>query len=241
MNDFDSPQIFDGAALQDQAAVSRFVANVFSWMSAGLLLTGVVAYYFAVTGAWMMLVSATGGMSILGWVVMLAPFAFILAMNAGLERWSAGALVGLFLAFASVMGMSLSFIFIVYASSTIFQVFGITALTFLVMAIVGYTTKQDLTSFGRLMFMGLVGIVIASLVNWFMQSAALDYVISIIGVLVFVGLIAYDTQKVKRIGAGVEYGTAAATKLAILGATTLYLDFVNLFLFLLRLFGGRRD
>jgi len=180
-------------------------------------------------------------MSLLGWVAMLSPLAFILAMNMGFQRWSAGALVALFLAFAVVMGVSLSSIFILYAGTTIFQVFGITSLTFLVMAIVGYTTKQDLTSFGQLLFMALIGIIIASVVNWFLGSAGLDYIISIVGVLVFVGLIAYDTQKVKRIGAGVEYGTASATKLAILGATSLYLDFVNLFLFLLRLFGGRRD
>ncbi len=241
MNDYDSPQIFDGAVIQDEAAVSRFVSNVFSWMVAGLLLTGVVAYYFAASGAWSLLISASGGMSLLGWVALLAPFGFILAMNAGVERWSAGAIVALFLGFSAVMGISLSSIFLVYAGTTIFQVFGITSLTFLVMAIVGYTTKQDLTSFGRLMFMALIGIILASVVNWFLASPALDYIISIVGVLVFVGLIAYDTQKVKRIGAGVEYGTASATKLAILGATALYLDFVNLFLFLLRLFGGRRD
>ena len=241
MNDFDSPQIFDGGVIQDEATVSRFVSNVFSWMVAGLLLTGVVAYYFAVTGAVALLFSAGGGMSLLGWVAMFSPLAFILAMNLGLQRWSAGALVALFLGFSVVMGISLSSIFIIYAGTTIFQVFGITSLTFLVMAIVGYTTKQDLTSFGKLMFMALIGIILASVVNWFMASPALDYIISVVGVLVFVGLIAYDTQKVKRIGAGVEYGTASATKLAILGATALYLDFVNLFLFLLRLFGGRRD
>ncbi len=241
MNDYDSPQIFDGAVIQDEAAVSRFVSNVFSWMVAGLLLTGVVAYYFAVSGAWSLLISASGGMSLIGWVALLSPFGFILAMNMGIERWSAGAIVALFLGFAAVMGISLSSIFLIYAGTTIFQVFGITSLTFLVMAIVGYTTKQDLTSFGQLMFMALIGIILASVVNWFLASAALDYIISIVGVLVFVGLIAYDTQKVKRIGAGVEYGTASATKLAILGATALYLDFVNLFLFLLRLFGGRRD
>lgn len=241
MNQYESPQIFDDAIVQDEASVSRFVANVFSWMTAGLLLTGAVAYYFAASGGFMMLVSANGGMSLMGWVVMLAPLGFILAMNMGFERWSAGAIVGLFLAFSTVMGLSLSSIFILYAGTTIFQVFGITALTFLVMALVGYTTKTDLTSFGKLMMMGLIGVVLASVVNWFIGSPALDYVISIVGVLVFVGLIAYDTQKVKRIGAGVEYGTAPATKLAILGATALYLDFVNLFLFLLRLFGGRRD
>lgn len=241
MNQYESSQIFDDAIVQDEASVSRFVANVFSWMTAGLLLTGAVAYYFAASGGFMMLVSANGGMSLMGWAVMLAPLGFILAMNMGFERWSAGAIVGLFLAFSTVMGLSLSSIFILYAGTTIFQVFGITALTFLVMALVGYTTKTDLTSFGKLMMMGLIGVVLASVVNWFIGSPALDYVISIVGVLVFVGLIAYDTQKVKRIGAGVEYGTAPATKLAILGATALYLDFVNLFLFLLRLFGGRRD
>ncbi len=241
MNQHDTPQIFDDAIVQDEASVSRFVANVFSWMTAGLLLTGVVAYYFAVSGGFSLLVSAGGGMSMMGWVIMLAPLGFVLAMNLGFERWSAGALVALFLGFATVMGLSLSSIFILYAGTTIFQVFGITSLTFLVMAIVGYTTKTDLTSFGKLMMMGLIGVILASVVNWFIGSPALDYIISIVGVLVFVGLIAYDTQKVKRIGAGVEYGSAPATKLAILGATSLYLDFVNLFLFLLRLFGGRRD
>ncbi len=241
MNNYDSPQIFDDVVVEDEAAISRFVSNVFSWMTAGLLLTGAVAYYFAASGSVSLLIGASGGMSLFGWVAMLSPFGFILAMNLGFQRWSASSLIVLFLAFAAVMGISLSTIFLVYAGSTIFQVFGITSLTFLVMAIVGYTTKTDLTSFGKLMFMGLIGILIASVVNWFIGSPALDYIISIVGVLVFVGLIAYDTQKVKRIGAGVEYGSATATKLAILGATTLYLDFVNLFLFLLRIFGGRRD
>jgi len=241
MNEFDSPRIFDGAFVQDEAAISRFVANVFSWMVVGLVLTGTVAYYMASSGAISMLFNSGGGMSGLGWIAMLSPFVFVLAMNMGMERWSSGAIVSLFLAFAAVMGISLSTIFLVYAGAAIFQVFLITAVTFAIMAIVGYTTKQDLTSFGRLMFIGLIGVIVASVVNWFIGSTGLDYIISIVGVLVFVGLIAYDTQKVKRIGAGVEYGTAPATKLAILGATALYLDFINLFLFLLRLFGGRRD
>lgn len=241
MNEYDSPRIFDGAYVEDEATISRFVANVFSWMVVGLVLTGAVALYVAASGAVSMLFNAGGGMSALGWVAMLLPFGFVLAMNVGIERWSSGAIVSLFLAFAAVMGLSLSTIFLVYAGTAIFQVFLITAVTFAIMAIVGYTTKQDLTSFGRLMFMALIGVVIASVVNWFIGSTGLDYIISIVGVLVFVGLIAYDTQKVKRIGAGVEYGTASATKLAILGATALYLDFINLFLFLLRLLGGRRE
>ena len=137
------------------------------------------------------------------------------------------------------MGMSLSSIFLVYTMSSIAQVFVITAATFAVMAVVGYTTQTDLTRFGSLLMMALIGIIIASFVNWFIGSASLDYIISIGGVLIFTGLIAYDTQKLKRIAAGVEYGSETASKLAILGATSLYLDFVNLFLFLLRLLGRR--
>ena len=120
------------------------------------------------------------------------------------------------------------------------QVFGITAGTFLTMSIIGYTTSTDLSRFGSLLFMALIGIILASVVNWFLASSALDYMISIGGVLVFTGLIAYDTQKLKRIAAGIEYGSEAGRKLALLGAPSLYLDFVNLFLFLLRLL-GRRD
>lgn len=120
------------------------------------------------------------------------------------------------------------------------KVFFITAALFATMAVVGYTTKTDLTKLGSILMMALVGLIIASLVNYFMQSERMDYIISCVGVLIFTGLIAYDTQKIKRIGAGVEYGTATAGKLAIMGATSLYLDFINLFLFLLRIF-GRRD
>ncbi len=226
--------IFEGTA----NSTSAFVANVFSWMTAGLVLTGIVAWWFAQSGLVFSLVSETG-MSGLGWVVMLAPFAFILAMNFGLQKMSVMTITLLFLAFAAVMGMSLSFIFIVYTMSSITKVFFITAGTFGAMALLGYTTKTDLTKMGSLLYMGLIGIILASVVNYFMQSAMMDYIISIIGVLIFTGLTAYDTQKIKRIGAGVEYGSATAHKLAIMGATSLYLDFVNLFLFLLRILGSR--
>jgi hypothetical protein len=147
----------------------------------------------------------------------------------------------LFLAFSGVMGLSLSSVFLVYSMGSITQVFLITAGTFAVMAFAGYTTSVDLSKFGALLFMALIGIIIASVVNFFTQSdnPMMDFIISVGGVLVFTGLTAYDTQRIKRIGAGVEYGTAGATKLAILAAVSLYLNFVNLFLFLLRLLGGR--
>jgi len=240
MNEFESPRIFDDALIQDESVVSRFIANVFSWMVAGLVVTAVAAYYTIQSGFITQLFNMeTGGMSGLGWVVMLAPLGFILAINLGFQRWSSMSITLLFLAFSAVMGISLSSIFLVYAMSSITQVFVITAATFGVMAVVGYTTQTDLTRFGSILMMALIGIIIASFVNWFIGSASLDYIISIGGVLVFTGLIAYDTQKLKRIGAGVEYGSESAAKLAILGATSLYLDFVNLFLFLLRLLGRR--
>ncbi len=187
-----------------------------------------------------MLFNPAGGMSMTGWIVTLAPLAFILAMNFGLQRMSSSTLTLLFVAFSACMGASLSSIFLVYTGASIMQVFGITAGTFLTMSIIGYTTSTDLSRLGSLLFMALIGIIIASVVNWFLASSALDYMISIGGVLVFTGLIAYDTQKLKRIAAGIEYGSETGRKLALLGATSLYLDFVNLFLFLLRLL-GRRD
>lgn len=244
----DPPRLFNsGQPSSDFAGAAPIVADergfmnaVFGWMAAGLSITGAVAWYFATSGAIALLFSPVGGMSMLGWIVTLAPLGFILAMNFGLQRMSASSLTLLFVAFSACMGASLSSIFLVYTGSSIMQVFGITAGTFLVMSILGYTTSTDLSRMGSLLFMALIGIILASVVNWFMASAALDYAISIGGVLVFTGLIAYDTQKLKRIAAGVEYGSETGRKLALLGATSLYLDFVNLFLFLLRLL-GRRD
>lgn len=240
MNEMETPRFFDDALVQDQSVVSRFIANVFSWMVAGLVVTATAAYYTVESGFISNLYNEAGGMSGLGWVVMLAPLGFILAMNLGFQRWSSLSLTLLFLTFSGVMGMSLSSIFLVYALSSITQVFVITSATFAVMAVVGYTTETDLTRFGSLLMMALIGVIIASFVNWFLGSSSLDFIISIAGVLIFTGLIAYDTQKLKRIGAGVEYGSETGSKLAILGATSLYLDFINLFLFLLRLL-GRRD
>ena len=138
------------------------------------------------------------------------------------------------------MGLSLAGVFMMYSLNSITQVFVISAGTFAVMAIAGYTTSVDLSRMGSLLFMGLVGIVLASLVNWWLQSSPLDFVISVGGVLIFTGLVAYDTQRLKRMASGLEYAGIDGTKLALLGAASLYLDFLNLFLFLLRLL-GRRD
>jgi FtsH-binding integral membrane protein len=239
MNTNEPPRIFDNtldSQSNTDAVAKNFVANVFSWMTIGLLLTAFVAWYSASTGIYLLLVGSGG---IMRWVILLAPFGFIIAMNAGLQKYSATTLTTMFLAFSATMGLSLGSVFLMYSIGSISQVFVITAGTFAGMAFAGYTTSMDLSKFGSLLFMALIGIIIASIVNWFMQSGMMDFIISIAGVLVFTGLVAYDTQRIKRIGAGVEYGTAGATKLAILAAVSLYLNFINLFLFLLRLLGGR--
>jgi len=233
---------------QDQyesVSVSRtFVASVFSWMFAALAITAIFAYYFSTSETFLnlMFTSSAGrvGMSTFGWVIMFAPLGFVLLMSFGYNRLSGTALTLLFIIYSIIMGMSLSFIFLVYSLGSIYLTFAITAGTFGVMAVLGYTTKIDLTKFGSIMLMGLIGIIIASLVNFFLKSEMMSYIISVIGVLVFTGLTAYDVQKIKRIGASIELGSESAKKMAIMGALTLYLDFINLFLFLLRLFGGRK-
>lgn len=227
--------------IETKALAKNFVANVFSWMGIALAITAFTAYYFASTPALInSLFNPETGMTILGWVVMLSPLGFVLAMSAGYQKFSVSTLTILFGLFSILMGMSLSFILLVYTSASIFKTFAVTAGMFGIMAFVGYTTKTDLTKFGSLMMMGLIGIIIASLINMFLRSGTFDYIISFIGVLVFTGLTAYDVQTLKKIGSGVEYGAESTKKLTILGALRLYLDFINLFLFLLRFLGNRR-
>jgi FtsH-binding integral membrane protein len=232
----------EAVTAEQEASMSKtFLANVFSYMFAALAISGVMAWWFSSSAEMISLLYnlETGGHTPLGWIVMFAPFAFILLMNFGMNKLSSAILVVLFIAFSAIMGMSLSYIFLIYTSGSIFSVFLITSLTFGVMAVVGYTTNTDLTKFGGILMMLLIGLVIAMVVNMFMQSSGLDYIISIVGVLIFTGLIAYETQQLKRIGSGVQYGSEAASKLAIMGAMSLYLSFINLFLFLLRLLGDR--
>jgi uncharacterized protein len=223
----------------DKTAVKSFVANVFSYMTLALIISGLAAWYFATSGLVLNLFTENG-MSILGWVVMLAPLGMVMVMSFAFNKLSYGAITALFIAYSAVTGLSLSTIFLVYSMASIAKVFFITAGLFGTMAVLGYTTKTDLTKMGSMLIMGLIGIIIASVVNMFLKSDSFDYIISCIGVLIFTGLTAYDVQKIKRIGAGVEYGTGTAGKLAIMGALSLYLDFINLFLFLLRIL-GRRD
>ncbi|MFN5093089.1 MAG: Bax inhibitor-1/YccA family protein, partial [Bacteroidota bacterium] len=211
-----------------------FVSNVFSYMTLALLISGGVAAYFGLNESLFLSLMSVPGMM---WILMLAPLAFVMIISFGFNKLSFPALLVIFLAYAATMGLSLSAIFVIFDLGVIFKVFLITAGLFGTMAVLGYTTKTDLTAFGGILTMALIGIVIASLVNMFMGSETMDYIISCIGVLVFTGLTAYDVQKIKRIGAGVEYGTATASKLALMGALSLYLDFVNLFMFLLRIFG----
>ena len=227
----------------ETASLSKtFIASVFSWMAAALVITSVVAYYFGNSAELLSLLVnvEVGKLTILGYVVMFAPIGFVLAMSLGFNRFSYPVLLFLFLLYAGVMGASLSFIFLMYTSASIAGTFASAAGMFALMAVVGYTTKTDLTKFGSIMMMGLVGIIVASIINWFLQSDSMNYIISFIGVLVFTGLTAYDVQKLKRIGAGVEFGIESTSKLVIMGALNLYLDFINLFLFLLRLFGDRK-
>ncbi len=224
------------------ALAQTFMAKVFSWMFLALAVTAFTAYTFAASSSLMgLMINETGGMSILGWVVMLAPLAFVFFLSAKFQSLSKGAMVLIFIAFSLLMGMSLSFVLLVYTSASVFSTFIVTSGTFGLMAAVGYTTKTDLTKFGSILMMGLVGIILASIVNFFMHSGTMEYIISILGVLIFTGLTAYDVQKLKRIGmASGEYQGEAQDKLAIMGALTLYLDFINLFLFLLRFLGARK-
>jgi FtsH-binding integral membrane protein len=219
------------------SSLRAFMNRVFGMMSLALVISGVVAYKMGTPEMISYLIGPTG-MTGLGWLVMLSPLAFILVMNFGINKLSPTALNLVFVGFAAVMGLSMSSIFLVYDFGTITKVFFITAGLFGFMAFLGFTTSTDLSKMGAILMMAVFGMVIASVVNWFMNSAQLDYIISCVGVLVFTGLTAYDVQKLKRIGMGVEYGDANSMKLATMGALNLYLDFINLFMFLLRIFGG---
>lgn len=225
--------------------VEAFLSSVFTYMAAALMISASLAYAFGYIESlkqtlYIMEEGQAVGMNMLGWIVTLSPLAFVLVMNFGMQKLSVTSLMLLFIAFSACMGMSLSSIFITYTGTSIVQTFGVAGVTFGVMAVVGYTTKTDLTKLGKLLMMAVIGIFIAMIINWFLASAMLDFIISIIGVVVFTGLTAYETQQMKRIGSGVEYGSESANKLAIMGAMSLYLTFVNLFLFLLRLMGNER-
>ncbi len=213
----------------------KYMLGVYNYMASGLLLSGIVAMLVASSPALLQAIFGTP----LKWVFMLAPLGFVFALSMGVNRFSYGTLQVLFWAFAGAMGVSLATVFVVFTGASVARVFFITAGTFAAMSLYGYTTQRDLSKFGSFLFMGLIGIILASLVNIFLASSALQFAISVIGVLVFVGLTAYDTQRIKEVYYEVE-GSEFAGKSMIMGALSLYLDFINLFYMLLSLLGERR-
>ena len=241
MAEFDRPTIAAaraGTAAAIDEGLRSYMLKVYNYMGLGLVVTGLVAFF---TSQWAMSSQANAELlyaSPLAWVIMLSPLAFVLVLSFGINKLSVGAAQLTFWGFAAVMGLSLSSIFLVYTGASIAKVFFITAATFGAMSLYGYTTKRDLTGMGNFLMMGLIGLIIASIVNIFMQSGPLDFAISAIGVLIFVGLTAYDTQKIKE-SYDVGFGADVLAKGAIMGALSLYLDFINLIMMLLRLFGNR--
>ena len=225
-----------------------YMLKVYNYMASGIFLTGIISLLLFKLSVVMAPDGSITGLTEIGnalynsslmWIVMLAPLGVVIYMSFGIKKMSVTKAQGTFWVFAALMGASLSSIFLVYTGASITRVFFITAGTFGVMSIYGYTTKRDLTKLGSFLMMGLIGIIIASIVNMFMKSTMMYYVISILGVLIFVGLTAYDTQKIKNMYLVSDSGEIMGKK-AVMGALTLYLDFINLFIMLLRLFGQRR-
>lgn len=223
---------------QTQVWVNEFVRSVYNWMAVGLALTGAIAYGVAGSPSMVRLIF---GNQILFFGLIIAELGLVFYLSARIQRLQAGTATALFVLYAGLNGVTLSFIFLVYTKTSIASTFFICAGTFIAASIYGMSTKRDLTSMGSFMAMGLIGIIIASVVNLFLRSTGMQMIISYIGVIVFVGLTAYDTQKLKGMAmtqpAGLDAGVVR--KGAILGALSLYLDFINLFLMLLRILGNR--
>ena len=234
-----NPATVGRAEVAVDAGLRAHMLSVYNYMASGVLLTGIIALLFA-PYAGDVLISASGrGLSGLGWLVTLSPLAFVFAMSFGVNRMSTSTLQMLFWGFAAVMGLSMSTLFIAFTGVSIAQTFFATAAAYLALSLYGYTTKRDLSGFGTFLIMGVVGLLVAMLINLFLQSSTMHLVISAIGVLLFAGLTAYDTQRIKSMYAHVA-GTDMMGKVVIMGALSLYLDFINMFQFLLSFMGDRR-
>lgn len=224
--------------------VSRFMSKVFGYMFLALAISGITAYVVGTSATLLSYLieidfaEGTISRSTLGWVVMLSPLALVILMSARLQKMSSQSLMLTFLVFSVLLGASISFIFVFYDMPHITTCFLISSATFGIMAAAGYTTKLDLSKMGSILYMALIGLVIAMVANWFIGSPQISYIISGIGVLLFTGLAAYDTQKMKNMALQVGSQGELAKKMIIMGALTLYLDFINLFLFMLRFIGG---
>lgn len=220
----------------NESYIARYMTKVYAWMFLGLSITAIVAFLTASTPAILEVLLSN---RILFFGLMIGQLFMVGFLSMRIQKMSAAVATAIFLAYAALNGLTFSILLLAYTTGSLLTVFAITAGTFGIMSVVGYFTKQDLTSFGKIMFMGLIGLILASVVNFFMKSEMLYWIISYVGVAVFVGLIAYDTQKIK--GYALLDNEEDRKRGAVLGALALYLDFVNLFIYLLRLFGGRRD
>jgi FtsH-binding integral membrane protein len=223
------------ARIDSEAALRDYMRGIYNYMTGGLLVTGAVAYLAYVSGFY----QAIAGTPLV-WLVLLAPLGIVFFLGARINSMSLAAAQATYWIYSALVGLSLASIFLRYTGQSLSQVFLITAGTFGGMSLYGYTTKTDLTRFGSFLLMGLFGVIIAGLVNLFLHSSALQFAVSVMGVIVFVGLTAYDTQKIKAMFS-TEDSLELRGKKAVMGALELYLDFLNLFLMLLRLFGGRRS
>ncbi|MDD2388775.1 MAG: Bax inhibitor-1/YccA family protein [Desulfobacterales bacterium] len=233
-------ETFPLKSTQAQVQVNEFVRSVYNWMAIGLALTGFVAFYVSNSETMLSLIF---GNKLVFFGLIIGELALVFSISARVHKMQASTATGLFVLYAALNGATLSAIFLAYTRSSIASTFFICAGTFIACSVYGSTTKRDLTSMGGFMMMGLIGIVIASVVNIFLKSSGMSMIISYIGVIVFVGLTAYDTQKIKMMAATqpADLEAGAIRKGAILGALSLYLDFINLFLMLLRIFGGNRE
>jgi len=223
---------------QSQLQVNTFIRSVYNWMAIGLGITGLVAFYVSNSEAMLQLIF---GNQLVFFGLIIGELALVFTISARVQKMKASTATGMFVLYAALNGATLSSIFLIYTRSSITSVFFICAATFIACSIYGMVTKRDLTSMGQFMFMGLIGIIIASVVNFFIQSSGMSMIISYIGVLIFVGLTAYDTQKLKAMALTqpADLDAGVARKGAIIGALTLYLDFINMFIFMLHIFGGR--
>ncbi len=222
-------------AAQIDTGLRSYMLRVYNYMAVALVITGASAYAVAQLG-WAEAIFTSG----LSWVVMLAPLAFVLVLSFGIQRMQPATAQLVFWLFSAVMGLSLSYIFLYFTQTSIVRVFFITAAMFGAMSLYGYTTKRSLASWGSFLFMGLIGLIIAMLVNLFLQSAMLHFIVSAVGVIVFTGLTAYDTQRIKESYVASD-GEAVICRKAILGALMLYLNFINLFVLLLQFMGSQRS
>ena len=223
----------DAVAAEQQ----RFMVRVYNWMTAGLAVTGILAFYVSNNETMLRVIT---GNPIIPIVLIIAQLGLVVYLSGWIQKMSASQATGIFMLYAGLTGLTFSFIFLAYTASSITSAFLVTAGTFAAMSVYGYTTKKDLTSWGSFLFMGLIGIVIASVVNIFLKSESIYWITTYAGVLVFVGLTAYDTQKIKEMNVLGNEGTEEDTKEAVIGALRLYLDFINLFLMILRIMGDRR-